>query len=141
MNNRQEQFCNFVAQGHTVSEAYKLAGYKSKWIRESSYHLRNIPKVKARIEELQNKRIADVEKNYKLTKENLIGELGKIIYGSAKDRDRISAIQVAAKLMGLDFNINANIDLGNMKPEDMDLEELQKYVNSLKGAIRNDKSQ
>jgi len=128
LNARQEAFCNYVVAGHTVTEAYKLSGYTAKHPRECAYHLRKMPKILERIEELQKTKMEKMEKDYKITRDTLIDELGKIIYGSSKDRDKISAIQVVAKLLGYDVNINANIKFNNINPEELNIEELQKYI-------------
>ncbi len=59
-NQRQELFCLQVIRGVSDVEAYKSAGYKTKYPGRHAHRLRKIEEVSARIRELQEA-VADAE--------------------------------------------------------------------------------
>lgn len=130
---KHETFAVLCSQGIKVTEAYVRAGYKqSPYVPQNANKVFNHPEVQARIEELKEINYKANAERFELNRNKLLLELGKIIYGQASDRDKISAIQVAAKLMGLEINLNANINMEAKAPSNMNLEQLKIHILALK---------
>jgi len=134
---RKEKFCQLVASGIKYYDAYLSAGYKQNQtpnaLRSNAFKLYHEPVIYNRIVELQKENELELRKQYTYDKHELCLELGKIIKSpTIKQRDQIYAIQVLAKLMGFDVNLNANINMNIKQPNDMSMEELKEHLNTLK---------
>jgi hypothetical protein len=70
-NPRWERFALFAAQGSTLDEAYKEAGYKSN--RGNAGALAMRPEVKERIRQINTEMTETARKAQQITKEKLIG--------------------------------------------------------------------
>ena len=75
-NARWERFAAFVAQGSTLDEAYKQAGYKPH--RGNPCTLANRPEVKERIEEITSNLTAAAAKAQQITVESSVGEFEQV---------------------------------------------------------------
>jgi len=139
---KKERFCQLVSEGVKLKEAYVQAGYAPKSSPQNSSKLHNIPEVRDRINELINVRHEELKSQYSLNRDKILIELGKIIYdGRTSNRDKISALQVTSRLMGLDVNLNANlnVDVSGKDLSSMSLEDLKTYL--LNKRVRNDKKE
>jgi len=138
LNPRKDRFCLLVSEGVKLVDAFNQAGYKSKWPVQNSHHL--YKELKPKIDELILAKKDEIQKRYALDRDKIMLELGKIIHeGTTSNRDKIAACMAAAKLMGLDINYNANLNIEQKTPQDMDINELKQYLLSIKTGGKNDK--
>ena len=93
-NPKHERFCQYLAQGKTATEAYKLAGYKPS--RFNASHLADNPKVIERLQQITTKHGVAAA----VTAESLIAEAQDVLK-NAKDSKQYSAAIGAIREMGV----------------------------------------
>lgn len=97
---RQEMFAQHLASGKGTSEAYVLAGYKRKELSSQPWRTKALPRVKARIRELQQQYAAD----HGVTVGVILAEL-EAARENAKAQNNpgaeVAAIMGKAKLLGM----------------------------------------
>jgi phage terminase small subunit len=99
MNDRQRRFADGVLSGLSATEAYEKAGYKARGAAAESKASRLVRngKVAAYMAEKRKETEAEI----KLTKTIVFDRLHEIVT-KGEDRDSISAIARAAKMLGWD---------------------------------------
>jgi hypothetical protein len=111
-NQRHERYALAVAEGHSISEGYRLAGYQKNTGNASRLNANE--SIQARVAELQ----ASAAAKTAVTLEGILGELADAA-AVAKDRGQaqalVSAAMARAKLAGLDVQ---RIEVGT--PGDFD---------------------
>lgn len=100
---QQEKFCQAIADGKNLSdayrEAYKTARMSKRSINVEASNLHNNPDISLRIKELQGK----LTSKRLWTRENSVNVLGSIAANrQARDSDRISAIRELNVMHGYD---------------------------------------
>lgn len=107
---RQETFCAFIAAGETGTDAWLKTGYKvSRDVaRTNAAESLAKPHIKARVAELQK----PVTAKPLMSRDRKRELLAKIAEGSAKDTDKIRAMEVDAKLAGHFEPDRAEIEIG-----------------------------
>ena len=123
INERQEKFCQEIMLGKTQRQAYYAAyPHAQKWKPESvdnrAYVLAKSDEVLARLNKLR----ADAKKRNEITRDELISQLKSIGFAeldadNIKPTDKIKAIEVMAKMLGLDRNDDESIEetVGSVK--------------------------
>jgi phage terminase small subunit len=97
-NPRYEKFCRFVAQGSTLDEAYKEAGYKEN--RHNAWSLAQRPLVAERIVQIKTELSAHAAKAALITTESLVQDSEKV-FRRAMEIDQLSAANTAVKAKGV----------------------------------------
>jgi phage terminase small subunit len=97
-NPRWERFALFAAQGSTLDEAYREAGYKPH--RGNPCKLAHRPDVAARIEEITAGLSAKAAKAAQITVESLVQDSEKV-FRRAMETDQLSAANTAIKGKGI----------------------------------------
>jgi hypothetical protein len=105
LNERQERFCEFVAAGETLADAYLKAGFKTtrENARKNATRMTANDDIKNRIKELR-KSVPDIV-TARMTKEEKLTVLAKIIRSpfdsqEVKINDILRAIELHSKMMG-----------------------------------------
>ena len=99
LNDRQRRFAEFVVNGESAAEAYRLAGYKGRGSAATSgaHEIMTKPDVAAYIKQLRSEASASVA----LSRDKALDRLSAIV-SEGSDRDAIAAIARAAKMLGWD---------------------------------------
>jgi len=99
LTDKQLRFCQiFASEGATILSAMIGAGYTEQYARTGGRGMENDPRIKAKIEELRK----PLEKKFGVNREKQIERLEDVINDyEAKHSDRLKAIEIMNKMMGL----------------------------------------
>lgn len=118
LNERQERFCEFVAAGETLADAYLKAGFKTtrENARKNATRMTANDDIKNRIKELR-KSEPDIA-TARMTKEEKLTVLAKIIRSpfdsqEVKISDILRAIEVHSKMLGHFEPDRTELQVGN----------------------------
>jgi len=120
---KQEKFCREYLVDLNGAAAARRAGYKPEGADKVSYRLRQDPKIKARIEELQ----ADVAKRSEVTADGVIAMLQKS-YRDAQEANQHGPAVRAAELLGKHismFKENYSLEMFDRQADDALIERLR----------------
>jgi hypothetical protein len=125
-NVKHERFANHIAAGMTQSEAYKAAGFRSKYPDSAACKLAGKDQIKARIEELTGRiskaTIRRVAERVAITQEMIISELWENAQEGRKVKGGSAVTNRALELIGKHLGMFQEVQ---EKPP-MTLEELSK---------------
>jgi hypothetical protein len=132
-NIKHERFAACIASGCTNPEAYKAAGFVSKYPDQAASRLKNTPTVKARIEELTaritNRAAKKATERAAITKEWILLELQDNAMKAAEVKGGSSVRNRALELLGKEFGMFQEKE--PTKPltlEDLSTEDLEKLL-------------
>lgn len=120
---KQEAFCQHVATGHTLTNAYRMAydatGMKDSTVNRKASGLHSLPAIRSRVEELakieERKSIAD--------RTELLQIATKIVRGGddVKPSDILKGIEILSRMQGFDSpqtSVSFNVSV-RRSPEEM----------------------
>ena len=120
-NHRHELFCQNYIMGSTLKDSLLAAGYKAgTGSHANGLKIMQMEAVKKRLDVLRTEQ-ADM---YKITKERVIEELGKILLEpSSRNSDKIKAGDTIAKMMGYhaakQAEVKVKTDLSEMSDDEL----------------------
>jgi phage terminase small subunit len=98
LTDRQIRFCQeFIKPGMDQAKALRAAGYAEQYINVGGRQILKNPAIAAKIEELRK----PLEKQYNVSRSKQIERLEGIIEDSERDADKLKAIEIMNKMMGL----------------------------------------
>jgi len=98
LTDKQHRFCEeFIKPGMDQAKALRAAGYTEKYVNTGGNGILKNPAIKAKIEELRK----PLEKKYGVSRSKQIERLESIIEDSELDKDRLKAIEIVNKMLGL----------------------------------------
>ena len=114
LTDRQLLFCEeFVKPGMDLSKALRAAGYSARYVDNGGTGILKNPRIAAKIEELRK----PLEKKYGVSRSKQIERLESIIEDSELDKDRLKAIEIMNKMMGL--NEPDKVEVTNVIRDDL----------------------
>jgi hypothetical protein len=94
-NQRHELFCRNVAAGTSLSNAYKLAGYRETGASQNAQRLLGRKDIAHRIKELREQANQQASLTARRTTEFYMAQLDSVILHSKNDNARVRAIELA----------------------------------------------
>lgn len=114
LTDKQHRFCEeFIKPGMDQAKALRAAGYTEKYVNTGGNGILKNPAIKAKIEELRK----PLEKKYGVSRSKQIERLESIIAEAEKDSDRLKAIEIMNKMMGL--NEPDKVEVTNVIRDDL----------------------
>ena len=137
---RDEQFCQAVADGLTLSDAYikSYGAGKKTTIQPKASKLAKVDKIRTRIDKLRTTVADELTEKLSVSKEQMVGEVLTLARTALKESDRLRAYQLVADLLSfrtIKQESTVNQTSISLSFDQLTMSELLKLANLNQGAI------
>jgi hypothetical protein len=144
LTSRQQLFVSLCFSGLTDTEAYRQAGDCSRMseatIGRHAYDMAHLPRVQAKLRQLQDKRDQQSTLAANLTRDWITKRIMYLADNSDKDSVKLASLIALGKHVGIDlFRETTRVERVERTPEDIDREleaQLKSLANTIEGSAR-----